>query len=198
MSQRLPGAGYALAPALERRAGQLLEALAKRLAVLGGIVLVGLIAMSVVSITGRNLTFLDAGLGPVPGDFEIIEAGCAFAVFSFLPWCQFQQGHVTVDILTRLMSARKQTVLELAGNIVMTAAAGLIAWRLALGMLDKHRYGETTFILQFPAWWGYAAAMLGAVLFSLVAAYTVWRSYNALCSAGPGDGGSPPQGVPAK
>ena len=198
MSHSEPQSDFALAPALERRAGRHLEQLAKGLAIIGGIVLVALVALSVVSITGRRFVFLDIGLGPVPGDFEIIEAGCAFAVFSFLPWCQIQRGHVTVDILARLMSKRLQAGLDLFGNIVMTAAACLIAWRLALGMLDKQRYGETTFILQFPAWWGYAASMLGAILFALVALYTVWRSYNGLCRAGSNDTVARTPGAPVQ
>ena len=45
-----------------------------------------------------------------------------------------------------------------------------------LFVLDKRGYGETTFILQFPAWWSFAAALAGAVVFTLVCAYTVWRS----------------------
>ena len=100
--------------------------------------------------------------------------------------------------LARLLDERVQAGLDLAGNIVMAAAAWLIAWRLALGMLDKQRYGETTFILQFPAWWGYAAAMFGAVLFALVALYTVWRSYNAFCGAGAADRAEPSEGAPAR
>jgi hypothetical protein len=50
----------------------------------GAFVLVLLAAMSVVSIAGRALSGL--GLGPVPGDFELVEAGTALAVFCFLPW----------------------------------------------------------------------------------------------------------------
>jgi hypothetical protein len=52
----------------------------------------------------------------------------------------------------------------------------VVAWRLILGMLDKQRYGETTFILGLPLWFGYAAAAVGAVLFVIVSAYTSWRS----------------------
>jgi TRAP-type C4-dicarboxylate transport system permease small subunit len=181
-----------LAPALEKRAGRFMQALAKGLAILGGLVLLALIVLSTISIAGRGLVGLDIGLGPVPGDFEIIEAGCAFAVFSFLPWCQIRRGHVTVDILARLSSERAQAGMELAGNFLMTAAAGLIAWRLILGMLDKQLYGDTTFILQFPAWWGYGASLPGAVLFAAVSAYTVWRSFNLFCTADRDRAGSPP------
>lgn len=188
MSVHITNTGFALAPELERCVGRWLERLAKALAVFGGLVLVGLILLSVVSITGRGLVGLELGLGPVPGDFEIIEVGCAFAVFSFLPWCQMRRGHVSVDVLVRSFSRHARIALELAGNLLMTVAACLIAWRLVLGMVDKQRYGETTFILQFPAWWGYAASLSGAILFAVIAAYSVWRSFNEL-SQGTGEDG---------
>jgi TRAP-type C4-dicarboxylate transport system permease small subunit len=85
---------------------------------------------------------------------------------------------VTVDILSNAFSPRVQDSLMLIGNVLMTVIAGLLAWRLYLGTLERQLYNETTFILQMPVWWGYALALLGAVLFALVAAYTVWRSLN--------------------
>jgi hypothetical protein len=66
----------------------------------------------------------------------------------------------------------------------MTVVAALLAWRLYLGTLEKQLYLETTFILQMPVWWGYALALIGAVLFVLVAAYTVWRSLNRVLQGG--------------
>ena len=53
------------------------------LAWFGGCMLSALALLSVVSISGRALSV--AGLGPVPGDFELVEAGTALAVFCFLP-----------------------------------------------------------------------------------------------------------------
>jgi TRAP-type C4-dicarboxylate transport system permease small subunit len=143
-------------------------------AIAGGAVLVAITAMTVVSITGRELNWL--GLAPVPGDYELVEAGTAFAIFAFLPWCQMKRGHVTVDLFLARFGPRANAAVDVVSNILMTAVAALIAWRLWLGMLDKKAYQETTFILQFPLWWAYAAAMTGAVLFAVVCLYTIWRS----------------------
>ncbi len=49
----------------------------------GSLVLVLIALMSVASIVGRALAGF--GLGPVPGDFELVEVGTALAVFCFLP-----------------------------------------------------------------------------------------------------------------
>ncbi|WP_037546296.1 TRAP transporter small permease [Stappia stellulata] len=145
-------------------------------AIAGGAVLVAITAMTVVSITGRELNWL--GFSPVPGDYELVEAGTAFAIFAFLPWCQMKRGHVTVDLFLARFGPRLNAAVDVISNILMTAVAVLIAWRLWLGMLDKKAYQETTFILQFPLWWAYAAAMTGAVFFALVCLYTIWRSLD--------------------
>ncbi|MGE0230742.1 MAG: TRAP transporter small permease subunit, partial [Flavobacteriaceae bacterium] len=66
-----------------------------------------------------------------------------------------------------------EIALIVAWNLLMTAATGLIAWRLWFGMLDKMRFHETSFILQIPVWMFYAACIppaLVAVAAGLVAA----------------------------
>ncbi len=173
---------FGIAPELEMRVGVGVETLARRLALLGGFVLTSLIILTVVSITGR--AFIFAGLRPVPGDFELVEVCTAFAVFSFLPWCQLKRGHVTVDLFVSRLSARKLAFLSFVSNVILSIFSGIILWRLVMGTLDKYAYTETTFILQFPLWWGYAACLVGGTVFTIVSVYTVWRSLNEMLGAG--------------
>lgn len=156
--------------------------LARLMAIIGGIVLVFLILMTTASIAGRAMSSI--GLAPVPGDFELVETGMAFAVFAFLPWCQLQRGHASVEILSNLFGSRSNAVLDLISELLMFLVALLITWQLGLGMLDKKAYFETTFILQLPAWWGYAAALAGACVFSLVAFYCLLRSLGVVIRPG--------------
>lgn len=166
-----------LAPVAEAAVGRIVGGLAKLMALAGGVVLTALAVMAAVSIVGR--AFSRFGLGPVPGDFELIEAGCAVAIFAFLPWCQLRQGHVTVDLLGSYLPAQLWASLAVIGNIAMSIIALIVAWQLWLGFLDKLAYGETSMILQMPIWWGYAGGVLGAAVFVLACLYTVWRSLNA-------------------
>jgi TRAP-type C4-dicarboxylate transport system permease small subunit len=165
-----------IAPTAEAAAGRVVGGVARLLAVAGGIMLVSLAVMSAVSIIGR--AFAKLGLGPVPGDFELIEAGCAVAVFAFLPWCQFRGGNVTVDLLESYLPAGLWAWLSVAGNIAMSIVAIILTWQLWLGFFDKLAYGETSMILQMPIWWGYAAGAVSALVFVLTCVYTVWRSIN--------------------
>lgn len=163
--------------------------LARFMALLGGAVLLALVAITCISVLGRGLnTFghsallvdlapgfaealLASGVGAVTGDFEIVEAGIAFAIFAFLPICQLKAGHATVDIFTDQLPARANRVLVAFWEVVLTLVVLLIAWRLFEGLQSKYRYGETTFLLQFPAWWAYGASFAASVIAGLIALY---------------------------
>jgi len=151
------------------KVGPIVEGLARLMALLGGLVLAFITLMTALSIIGR--TMISFGLGPIPGDFELVEAGTGFAVFAFLPWCQLNRGHATVDLFTNYLSPAANRWIDLVSETLMTVVFVLLAWRLWVGMTDKMRYGETTFILQFPVWWGFAAAMVGAAVCVVVSVY---------------------------
>jgi TRAP-type C4-dicarboxylate transport system permease small subunit len=171
--------------------------LARVLAILGGVVLVVITVLTVVSILGRAAVtvaymgepgdgmffqwltsaarvLVDMGAGPVPGDFELVEAGTGFAVFAFLPWCQLNRGHATVDLFTSFLSDGVNRIIDLVSELLMTLVIVLIAWRLWAGLMDKLRYGETTFILQFPIWWAFAACMAAAAVGVVVTIYMLF------------------------
>lgn len=147
---------------------------ARLLAWIGGLVLVALTVMSIVSIIGRTLSGL--GLGPVPGDFELVEVGTALAVFCFLPWCQITRGHAVVDILWRAYPPGMQWFLTVVSHALMLAVWLLLTWRLGVGLMDYYGNGETSFILQMPVWWGYAGSLVAAVLGCVVYLWTLLES----------------------
>ena len=116
------------------------------------------------------------------GDFEIVEAGMAFAILAFFPWCELRGAHATVDLFTSRLPDSLNRLLVLIWEIVLCLALALISWRTILGAMDKHRYGETTFLLQFPTWWGYAACAFAASIATLVALYVVTVRLRELTS----------------
>ena len=115
---------------------------------------------------------IDAGVGPIKGDFELIEAGVAFAIFAFLPYCHMTDGHARVDIFTQRLSPRANRILRLFTDVVFAAVLVLIAVQLFGGMQSKIRSGQTTFLLEFPVWWAYAAAFAAGVMTCVVGVYT--------------------------
>ena len=160
------------------RIDRLMRSFAAILAILGGLALVIVILATVASVSGRALLWI--GLGPIRGDFELVELGTGFAVFSFLPWVQINRQHATVEILTMHLGDRANRLIDVVADILMLAIAVLLTWKHWEGTLDKLAYGETTFIIQYPIWWAYASGMVGAIGFVLVSSWCLVLSIRAL------------------
>lgn len=170
-SERLPGP-----------IGRTVGGLAWGLAVVGGVLLVASAILTVLSVSGRAL--LPLGLGPVPGDFELVQMGVGLAIFAFLPLCQLRRGHVTVDILVLPLGKQAMAVTDLIGNLLMTVATAILLWRLYAGFQDKLAYNESTFILRLPLWWFYLPATACLVAALVVCVYTVRRSVAEVAAGG--------------
>lgn len=163
--------------------------LAQAMAILGGFVLGLLILLTCASIVGREFNaflngdlmqgvapaladaILATGIGPINGDFELVEAGIAFSIFAFIPLTQVTAGHATVDIFTAHFPEAVNRWLRAVIEIAFAAVLVLIAVQLFQGMLSKKQYGETSFLLQFPVWWAFAASFFGAAVAAICGVY---------------------------
>ena len=168
---------------------RLIYFLARFTAVIGGLVLMALVLMTTASIIGRTVNkmlhspffqekltglsqgLIDMGIGEINGNYELLEAGVAFAIFSFLPICQYYGAHATVDVFTSFLPARVNRWIMAFWEVVLAAVIVLIIWRLYEGMQRYLGNGETTLFLQFPVWWAYAASFAPGVIASVVSVY---------------------------
>ena len=157
------------------------EWLARATAMIGGVALLALILITVLSVSGRAL--IAFGLGPVPGDFELVESGTAFAIFAFLPWCQFTRGHARVDILASRFGDFINNIIDVVTDLALLCVWAFLIYRLVHGAIDKSSYGETTFILQFPIWWSYAACLLACIPIAIIAVFCLARSVRNLAQS---------------
>lgn len=167
---------------------KLMLGLARSMAILGGMVLSLLIILTCLSIIGRLLNSAFHGdlmqaiapgfsdwmitwVGPINGDFELVEAGVAFAIFAFLPLCQITVGHASVDVVADAFPRSVKRFLRMVTEILFAGALVLIAWRLSAGTLSKFGNGETSFLLEFKVWWAYGASLFGATIAAIVGIY---------------------------
>ncbi len=176
----------------------LVELLSRYMALVGGLTLTVLILLTCVSILGRGLnTFghasflvslspgfaewlIGTGVGPINGDFELVEAGIAFSIFAFLPYAQLFRGHATVDIFTNVLPRKVQRMIGAFWEVIFTLVIFLITWRLYEGMMSKFNNGQTTFLLEFPIWWAYAASVVAAIVASFVAVYSCYAAIHEM------------------
>ncbi|MEO1250000.1 MAG: TRAP transporter small permease subunit [Pseudomonadota bacterium] len=165
----------------ERRAG--LEGLARRLiagwAILGGLVLVGVVLVNAYSIVAGAVINR-----PFPGDFELTEMGVAIAAFCFLPYCQLVGANVTADIFTSKAGPRAIALMRLLAALIAVAFAALLIWRMSDGLADYIEYPQTTTILRVPLWWAFVPALASLALLVLASLISLADQIRALRAAG--------------
>ena len=167
----------------------LMHRLARFCAYLGGLVLTAVVLLTCASIAGRIANsalhsdgvqdlapglakmLLATGIGPISGDYELVEAGMAFAIFLFLPLCQINTAHACVDIFAGRFPVKFKRVFQMFVDLVFACVLVVIAWQLFAGMESKYASGQTSLLLQFPIWWAYALCVCGAAAAAIVACY---------------------------
>lgn len=168
---------------------RLIHSLARGAALIGGLVLIAIILMTTASILGRSVNkllhggffqenlagfsrwMLDLGVGEINGNYELLEAGVAFAIFSFLPVCQLYGAHASVDIFTSFLPTKLNRWLIVFWEVVLTAVIILLIVQLYGGMERYIRNGQTTFFLQLPVWWAYALSFAAGLIACAVGIY---------------------------
>ncbi|MHA1189120.1 MAG: TRAP transporter small permease [Alphaproteobacteria bacterium] len=150
-------------------------------ALAGGVVLLLIVLMNVVSVLGSAL------IGrPFPGDFEMTEIGVAIAAFAFLPYCQITDSNVTADIFTSKASPRWIAFFSLVASLVALSFGALLLWRMWYGLLDQKSYGYETTILQFPQWIAFIPILISLALL-VVASLITLRDCAATIKSGKTD-----------
>ncbi|MCO6185367.1 TRAP transporter small permease [Rhizobium sp. L1K21] len=160
------------------KAEKAMGSLALWLALLSGVFLLIAVIITSLSIAGRLA--IPLGLSSIPGDYELVETFVGLAVFGFLPYCQLARGHVGVDLFIMPFGNRAMLLTQLLGDLVIAGLTLLLTWRHILGAIDKYDSGETSFILAFPIWWGFAFSAVIMVLLCIVTLFTVWRDIHDL------------------
>ena len=145
----------------------LIQKLAALSALLGGAILTGITLMAVASIAMRSL-----GFQPIQGDFELVQVALAGCIALMLPWCQLQGGNLTVDFFTVRLHRTKQRRLDAIGSLLFAIVIAVLTWRTSIGASDAYASHESTMILGFPLWIGYAAMIPGLLLTMLSAVHT--------------------------
>jgi TRAP-type C4-dicarboxylate transport system permease small subunit len=146
--------------------GNLLLKLARGFALAGGLVFVGLVFMSLVSVVGRKLFSF-----AVPGDVEVLQMCAAIAGSTFFAYCHLIQGDVKVDFFTHNMTPYKVAFLDSIGSLMVGLFGAVIAWRTAVGAISLKEVGEASAILSWPVWIPQVLMVPGFVLLAIAGFY---------------------------
>ena len=152
-----------MTPTLAQRSARWLDRLARQCALLGGVLLMGILLVTCASVFGRNL--LQRSL---VGDFEFTGLACGVAVALFMPWCQVRRGNILVDFFTARTSAPTVAWLDRCGALLVSFCMLGLAWRCAVGGLNAHANFSTSMLLGLPHWWVYAGMAPALALAALI------------------------------
>ena len=166
-----------VAPLPHGPVGRLLDRICAVMAMAGSAILAAIVLVSSLSVLGRSLPQLVGVRGTgVPGDVEIVQLGCAVAIYCFLPLCQIRRSNVLVGIFTRHLAVRRRAMFDLAANLLYLALAIMLALALGYGAAEKFRNGDTSMMLRIPEGWPFVAALLPSWLLVVAIVYSVVRS----------------------
>jgi TRAP-type mannitol/chloroaromatic compound transport system permease small subunit len=146
--------------------GVFLLSVARKLALLGGMIFVGLVIMSLISVVGRKLFNVS-----VPGDVEVLQMCAALGGSMFFAYCHLIQGDVKVDFFTHNLTPYKIAFLDFIGSLMVGMFGAVIAWRTAAGAIALKEVGESSAILAWPVWIPQALMVPGFILLAIAGFY---------------------------
>ena len=141
----------------------MLDRLARLCALLAGALVAFMVALSCVSIFGRET------IGrTVTGDFELVGLATGAAVGLFMPLAQLRRANIVVDFFTARAPKRMNEALERVGALLLAVCCALLAWRAALGGLSSFNANSSTMLLGVPEWYAYAPMVPGFGLTAII------------------------------
>lgn len=152
------------------------------IAVLGGLLALATALLVVASVLGRWLAgmpwaervaaALGLTLGPINGDFELVQMATAIAVFAFLPYTQARRANIVVDTFTGRLPRRANAWIDAFWDLVYAGTMGVLTAALVVGTIEHFRSGQTTMLLQLIVWPAIAISTVLLALLTLVALAT--------------------------
>jgi TRAP-type C4-dicarboxylate transport system permease small subunit len=110
-----------------RRSARIACLLPRILCIASGVAVAILMLMTVLDVGGRY--FFNS---PLTGTFEMTELLMAFIIFSALPIVSQKRTHITVDLLTNILSPRLKSLQAFFTDLVCGGVCLTMAWRIWL------------------------------------------------------------------
>lgn len=104
---------------------------------------------------------------PLSGMIELQTYMLVFMAFFSIAYTMLKNQHVSVDLITSMMSARTNSILQSIFSIWGTFIFGAMSWLTASRAAEAFRREEISDIIQMPFWVIYAVAAIGTLLLAL-------------------------------
>jgi len=132
------------------------------MAIVGGAVLLCLMALTVAAVTLRKFN------DPILGTQDLSEAGLTIVVFFAMAYSGWTGGHIAVDLIGNFVSARRLAAVDAAVRIVCGLFFLVAAWQSLSQGLDALEFGDGFNLLDIPHHPFYFVIAFGSLVFALV------------------------------
>jgi len=121
-----------------------IEWILDKLKIIGAICLAGMTFLTCADVVGRFFRH------PIFGSVEIVGFMATLTVAMALPYTHKIKGHVGVELLVRLLSARTQLIIDIFTGILSFALFSLVTWRMTLYAHTMKESGQVSINLGLP------------------------------------------------
>ena len=147
------------------------ERILRALALCGGAVLMGLMALVVFDVVMRYVLHI-----PFLGAYEMTELALVLIVFLGLPYCALTDGHVVVDWLDPLLNRPSLRWLHAIVAAVGAATCAVMSWETARYALAGKARGEATNMLKIDLFPFELLAAASLALLCVVLLIQAWKA----------------------
>ena len=145
-----------------RNGERIVHWLSEKMAILGTIVLVILMAMIVIDVFLRN-TFNITIVGAV----ELVEMMMPLIGFLGIAWCALQGGHVVVDIVVSSLPEKAQRIFNVLNYVLGAVVTFLIGWYTLQQSIYAKQIRVVTVNLEIPKYPFMLVTAIGFFLMTL-------------------------------
>ena len=151
--------------------------LAEIWALTGGLLVFAIMIVTSINVAGFGLdriarTF-GSGVSGLPGYEDFVSLAISCAALMFLPYCQAQRGHVSVDLFVGLLSPAIRHALDRVWLAAIVLLACFLGYWMTLGLVESRSDNVLTTVLAWPVWPFYAPGIVSLALWALVAAIQI-------------------------
>lgn len=142
------------------------------LAIAGGVVLMGMVLLTVVDVGLRKFH------EPIFGRQNISELALLVVVFFAVPYCGRVKGHVSVDLIGNIAGPRFLRVTDILVNLIGAGIFAVLAWRALIAAEHAIEIERVSNLLAIPHWPFYYVIALGSTLYAIVQIIDAARAFT--------------------
>ena len=147
--------------------------LADGFAVLGGVILLAIVAVTTTNTAAFILDRIAGAFGSdvsgLPGYEDFVQLAISGAALMFFPYCQAQRGHVSVELFMDKLPYVVQRAFDKLWLVLTAAVALFLAYWMIYGLLEARSDAAVTSVLGWPTWPFYIPGLASMILWALVA-----------------------------